>query len=440
MRCPISGMDSVVHQIHTLSTQNESDLKKLKDFLRHEQETLKANAPQIDQALQALDPVQCTLGVAYLLQAQLSAAVFSNQRATFAFICNFLQVADGLQAKKAASPMTAVCRSFSQMAIELGQQAMLKSLKPLRSALEKLQDTPETLTPVHSEFLRVCLKVKVYHLAARLLDQPIFDISASNSTGNSSPAQLTPQSFLSYFYYGALVRIGTREFLKALQMLLVVLTCPATCLSAIQADAYKKYVLLCLKVHGEVKLLPIYTSHILVRYSKSPSYVLDIAEAFKASDIAALQRIIEEKQPAIEADQNLGLVKQVLSSMRRHKILTLTKTYLTLSLAEIAAEAGIQGDHAEAEAILFDMISENEIQARIDQRTGNVSFEDAENLDMDMMQTLQGKLGQIMELSQRISGFEQEVVTSESYVRKTSLLDMSAERQAGAMSYDLMDM
>ncbi|CAE7864009.1 Ubiquitin-60S ribosomal protein L40 [Symbiodinium microadriaticum] len=230
----------------------------------------------------------------------------------------------------------------------------------------------------------------------------------------------------------------TREFLKALQMLLVVLTCPATCLSAIQADAYKKYVLLCLKVHGEVKLLPIYTSHILVRYSKSPSYVLDIAEAFKASDIAALQRIIEEKQPAIEADQNLGLVKQVLSSMRRHKILTLTKTYLTLSLAEIAAEAGIQGDHAEAEAILFDMISENEIQARIDQRTGNVSFEDAENLDMDMMQTLQGKLGQIMELSQRISGFEQEVVTSESYVRKTSLLDMSAERQAGAMSYDLM--
>ena len=33
-----------------------------------------------------------------------------------------------------------------------------------------------------------------------------------------------------------------------------------------------------------------------------------------------------------------------------------------------------------------------------------------------------------------------QVVTSESYVRKTSLLDMSAERQVGAMSYDVMDM
>jgi hypothetical protein len=39
--------------------------------------------------------------------------------------------------------MTAVCKSFAQLAIDLGQGAMLRSLKPLRSALEKLQDTPE---------------------------------------------------------------------------------------------------------------------------------------------------------------------------------------------------------------------------------------------------------------------------------------------------------
>jgi len=435
-------MDSIVHQIHTLSTQNESDLKKLKDFLRHEQETLKANASQIDQALQALDPVQCTLGTAFLLQAQLNAGFFSNQRATFAFICNFLQVADGQQAKKAASPMTAVCRSFAQMAIEMGQQSMLRSLKPLRSALEKLQDTPETLTPVHMEFLRVCLKVKVYHIAAHFLDHSaIYDIAVSTGSGNSSnsPAQVNPQSFLSFFYYGALVRIGTREYAKAIQLLLVALTCPATCLSAIQADAYKKYVLLCLKVHGEVKALPVYTSHILQRYSKSASYVLEIAEAFKSSDAEELHRILEEKQQAILADSNMGLAKQVVTSMQRHKILTLTKTYLTLSLVEIANEAGLSNTR-EAEDILFDMISEGEIKAQIDQLTGNVSFEDAdENLDVVMMQKLEGKLSKIMEISQRISWFEQEVVTSESYVRKTGFLEMSGERPA-AMNYDVMDM
>ena len=110
--------------------------------------------------------------------------------------------------------------------------------------------------------------------------------------------------------------------------------------------------------------------------------------------------------------------------------------------------ADISGAFGQAEAVLFDMISEGEIQAarckrncctaqgtgrsslgprtlhslksalirrprhlepppsppsdrlgswggqaRIDQRTGNVSFEDAEDLDMDMMQTLEAKGG-----------------------------------------------
>ena len=54
---------------------------------------------------------------------------------------------------------------------------------------------------------------------------------------------------------------------------------------------------------------------------------------------------------------------QVMTSMQRHKILTLTKTYLTLSLAEIASEAGL-ADTKEAEDMLFDMISEGEIKAR----------------------------------------------------------------------------
>ena len=47
-----------------------------------------------------------------------------------------------------------------------------------------------------------------------------------------------------------------------------------------QADAYKKYVLLCLKVHGEVKALPVYTSHILQRYSKSASPLVPVDQSF----------------------------------------------------------------------------------------------------------------------------------------------------------------
>jgi len=436
-------MDIVVHQIHTLSTQNESDLKRLKDYLRHETENLKANASQIDQALQTLDPVQNTLGLAFLLAAQFNANAVANVRATFAFVCHFLQVADELQAKKASLPLNAVCKSFAQMAIELGQTAMLKSLLPLRSALEKLRENPETLTPVHADFIRVCLKAKVYDLAAGVLDQPIFDISVSGSANSGSPGALTPQSFLSYFYYGALVRIGTQEYLKAIQMLLVVLTCPASCLSAIQADAYKKYVLVSLKAHGDVKPLPVYASHILQSYSKSSTYVQELAEAVKAADTVAAQRLLEEKRAQIEADSNVGLVKQVITSMQRHKVKLLTKTYLTLSLAEIAVEVGMEATQtAEAERLVFDMICDDEIKASIDQISGNVAFEDEDSdLDEAMMHKLQGKLAEILQLSQRIGAFEQEIVTSEAYVRKTNALEGDRSGASAAVGgYDFMDM
>lgn len=432
-------MDIIITQITTLSTQNDSDLKKLKDFLRHEQETLKNNASQIDQALQMLHPVQNTLGIAFLLSAQVSAGVYADQKKTFTYIGSFLRQADMHQARKASVPVIAICKSFVQMAIEDGQRSMLRCLVPLRCALEKLRPNEETLTPVHAEFLRVCLKCKAYHMGAQLLEQPIFDISAENQ--QYTYPQMTPQNFLCYYYYGALIRIGRKEYSQAMQLLLVALTCPASCLSAIQADAYKKFALVSLKVSGELQQLPVYASHIVQRYAKSPSYVLEIAEAFKQGDLAALERIAEEKATQIQADGNAGLVGQVIASLRRHKVQMLTKTYLTLSLAEIAKEIGVdEANVGEIEALLFDMISSGDVRARIDRSTGNVSFEDEEDeMDAAMVNKMQDKLQQIMGLAGRIAAFEQEVVSSEAYIRKTVAVEGSGGAGGVPGMGDFMD-
>jgi COP9 signalosome complex subunit 3 len=281
------------------------------------------------------------------------------------------------------------------------------------------------------------LKAKAYHLAAKLLDQPIFDISVNNG----SCTEMTPASFLCYFYYGALVRIGLKEYLQALQLLLVALTFPASCLSAIQADACKKYALVSLKVHGELKPLPVYASNIVQMYSKSPGYTQEIAEAFRVGDPAALSRIVEEKSSQILADGNMGLVKQVVESLHRHKVQTLTKTYLTLSLVEIAKELGVEEARVgEVEELLFDMISAGEINARIDQSTGNVSFEDDDGeMDANMVDQVQGKLHQIMELATRVTAFESEVMASEAYIRKTLTME-GTDLSTAAADFDFMDM
>lgn len=431
-------MELVISQIHTLSTDNETDLKKLKDFLRHEQDNLKANVHEIEQALQMLDPVSNTLGIAFLLAAQTLAAAPANYRTQFTYISNFLNVSNADQVKKASLPFTTVCKNYAAMAIEHGAQTMMQSLRPLRCAVEKLRPMPEILTPVHTEFLRVCLKAKAYHFALPLLEQPIYDIGVKSTW-------LTASEFLCYFYYGALIRIGVKDYVGSIQLLLVVLTCPASCLSAIQADAYKKYVLVSLKVNGEPPTLPMYTSHIIQRYAKSNGYAVEFAEAFKSGSLESLRRIAEEKSQQIDADRNTGLVKQCIASLPRHKVRMLTKTYLTLSLAEIASEAQLEdASPKQVEDLVLDMIAHGEIDARIDQRNGNVSFEngEAEEDGPETAHKLDRQMQQILELAERVAQFETEVVSSEAYIRKTAALDgdRSGAVAAALGDYELLDM
>lgn len=165
-----------------------------------------------------------------------------------------------------------------------------------------------------------------------------------------------------------------------------------------------------------------------------------------------MQRLVEEKAAQIQADHNTGLVQQVVASLQRHKVQTLTKTYLTLSLIEIAGEIGYEeSETAKVEDLLFDMISSGEINARIDQITGNVSFEgDQDEMDTGMVDKMQDKLQQILELAARIAAFEQEVVSSEAYIRKTAALEgggadagsawMASTGATGGRFYDVMDM
>ena len=155
-----------------------------------------------------------------------------------------------------------------------------------------------------------------------------------------------------------------------------------------------------------------------------------------------LQRIVEEKAQQIQADNNAGLVKQVQAALQRHKLQMLTKTYLTLSLAEIAREIGTEESKtAEVEELLFDMICSGEINARINQSTGNVVFEDyEEEMDVGMVAKMQDKLTQVLELAQRISEYEHEVVSSEAYIRKTATLEGERHGAVPALGgYDFMD-
>jgi COP9 signalosome complex subunit 3 len=82
---------------------------------------------------------------------------------------------------------------------------------------------------------------------------------------------LIPQDLLRFFYYAGMVHIGLKDFSKALDSFLLVsgtcivagtrfdecrqcITAPSAVLSAIVVEAYKKYILISLIKHGQVRI------------------------------------------------------------------------------------------------------------------------------------------------------------------------------------------
>jgi len=87
----------------------------------------------------------------------------------------------------------------------------LRAVFPLQQAVLKASSSPEHLTPIHPDFLQVCLQAKVYNAALPVLEQEILDIDPASTN-------LTPQDMLRYFYYGGNVYIGLKQYKKALEM------------------------------------------------------------------------------------------------------------------------------------------------------------------------------------------------------------------------------
>lgn len=102
----------------------------------------------------------------------------------------------------------------------------------------------------------------------------------------------------------------------------------------------------------------------------------DLAKAFEARDQEQLRAVASRESQAFAADGNAGLVQQCIDSLPRKAVLALTRTYLTLSLEDIAKQVGLPGGAKEAEQLVLQLSEAGEIRARIDHTVGMVSFAD----------------------------------------------------------------
>ncbi|EIE27415.1 hypothetical protein COCSUDRAFT_39091 [Coccomyxa subellipsoidea C-169] len=230
---------------------------------------------------------------------------------------------------------------------------------------------------------------------------------------------MTAKDFLLFGYYGGLVYTGVKNYSKALNMFLYTLTAPTMVVNAITMAAYKRYVLVSLIHAGSFKGLPKYTAAAVTRSTKAEcSPYQDFATAYSKSD-EDLRKAVNSHQQAFADDGNTGLVKLALNARTMRAIQKLTQTYLTLSLADIAAQVGL-GSAAEAEQHILRMIDGGQVFARIDEAAGMVRFlEDPERYDTArVVQRIDGQIQQSIAISGRLMDINQRISVDKGYLNK----------------------
>lgn len=282
-------------------------------------------------------------------------------------------------------------------------------------AVEKIRLCDNQLTPVHADLCQLCLSAKVFSPALRFLDVDIASIATTEDSNHDT------KYFLLYYYYGGMIYAAVKNFERALYFFEVAVSTPALAMSHIMLESYKKYILISLILHGKVVPIPKYSSQVISRFMKPLSHAYhDLSSAYNSSNSDEVRNVVNKYRDSFTRDTNMGLVKQVISSLYKKNIQRLTKTFLTLSLADVASRVQLSGP-AEAEKYILNMIKSGEIFASINQKDGMVVFkDDPEKYDSpDMFHKVQQEIGRVMDLNKQIMKMEEEIMLNPVYVKKS---------------------
>ncbi|KAK6256305.1 hypothetical protein SCA6_017610 [Theobroma cacao] len=429
----MNSVEGFVTQIQGLSS-TASDVSVLQNLLKQADESLHAESTRLLPFLDQLDPSKHSLGYLYFIEACTAGPVTKEQASTFALIiARFISSCVADQIRLAPDKFISVCKRFKDQVLLLEEP--LHGVAPMLTAIRKLQSSTEHLTTLHPEFLLLCLLAKCYRTGLSILEEDIFEVDQ-------------PRDLFLYCYYGGMICVGQKRFQKALELLHNVVTAPMSTINAIAVEAYKKYILVSLILHGQFSTsLPKYASSVAQRNLKNlcQPYV-ELANSYNNGKVADLETYVqanEEKFESVSAvsnfsptlvlymfdhlnealysyqDNNLGLVKQVISSMYKRNIQRLTQTYLTLSLHDIANTVQLNSPK-EAEMHVLQMIQDGEIYATINQKDGMVRFlEDPEQYKTcEMIERIDSSIQRLMTLSKKLTVMDELMSCDPLYLAK----------------------
>ncbi|KTF88112.1 hypothetical protein cypCar_00043436 [Cyprinus carpio] len=283
-----SALEQFVNNVRQLSAQGQ--MTQLCDLINKRRRALPKN----------LSHLTLVLGAAG------HPGTFPRVLAAFAGLCH--QMTNALVERKQAS-VSLSFRGFSlngKADIQLSSVSQpLRGISILKQAIDKMQMNTNQLTSVHADLCQLCLLAKCFKPAVPFLELDMMDICKENGAYDA-------KHFLCYYYYGGMIYTGLKDFERALYCFEQAITTPAMAVSHIMLEAYKKYILVSLILHGKVQQLPKYTSQIVGRFIKPLSNAYhELAQVYASNNPAELRAVVSRHGETFTRDNNSGLVKQI---------------------------------------------------------------------------------------------------------------------------------
>ncbi|KAK7498299.1 hypothetical protein BaRGS_00010559 [Batillaria attramentaria] len=406
-----AALEQYVTTVQTLS--NQGNYTTLVEFIAKNMDMLGKNAAHLDNVLATLDYQQHSIGVLGILVIKYSVPNITDFETLFVQTQEFVTSCNGEQVRYAPDNFAELCHKFASQLVERKQPT--RGLAILTQAIQKIQLHPAQLTSIHSDLCQLCLLSKNMKPALRILDADITEISREGGHYDA-------KDFLLYFYYGGMIYTALKNYSRALYFFEMAVTTPSMAVSHIMMEAYKKFILVALIVQGKIPTLPKYAPQVVPRYIKPLCQAYhDLANAYGTNNPAEVRTAVTKHTETFTRDNNMGLVKQCVTSMYKKNIQRLTKTFLTLSLTDMANRVQLSGPR-EAEKYVLHMIEDGEIFATINQKDGMVRFHDNPEKynSSSMLLELDKEMQKCMKMDEKLREMDREIAVNPQYVQKVS--------------------
>ncbi|XP_064350912.1 COP9 signalosome complex subunit 3 isoform X2 [Camelus dromedarius] len=376
-----SALEQFVNSVRQLSAQGQ--MTQLCELINKSGELLAKNLSHLDTVLGALDVQEHSLGVLAVLFVKFSMPSVPDFETLFSQVQLFISTCNGEHIRYATDTFAGLCHQLTNALVERKQP--LRGIGVLRQAIDKMQMNTNQLTSVHADLCQLCLLAKCFKPALPYLDVDMMDICKENGAYDA-------RHFLCYYYYGGMLYTGLKDFERALYFYEQAIATPAMAVSHIMLESYKKYILVSLILLGKVQQLPKYTSQIVGRFIKPLSNAYhELAQVYSTNNPSELRNLVTKHSETFTRDNNMGLVKQCLSSLYKKNIQRLTK------------------------------IEDGEIFASINQKDGMVSFHDNPEKynNPAMLHSIDQEMLKCIELDERLKAMDQEITVNPQFVQKS---------------------